>query len=364
MLSDGARNPRAGPRAAHHPAQHGDEDAEERDDDGGLRHVADELLVDDVERVGREVQRARGDADGGVADRERDGERAAADREADAGAEHGDAASAGDEDAETEEGERDDRQPAARGSSRRRSPCGSSRGCRPSPRMTTLSMVGISSAAPRPRSIRFCLTRSTTAPSWMPTPSSVRTTSPPPSEVETPTRARCAARVAVAHTSEKASDSTTRVTVVVTRLSSPFAAGASSSWSASAARGGRPRSAMPSNTLEVISWKSTWALIASIDSSMIIACTAGSSTSGASVATNASSSTSCTRAHAPTIETGTRIVGDDDAQRGEERAPPSAATARRGRDLVRSDRSAFGGLRSRRAVRRVRPAGRRCLARS
>ena len=65
---------------------------------------------------------------------------------------------------------------------------------------------------------------------------------------------------------------------------------------------------MPSKTFDVICWKSTWALIASIDSSMIIACTAGSSTSGASVATNASSSTSCTRAQAPTIETGTRIV--------------------------------------------------------
>jgi hypothetical protein len=65
---------------------------------------------------------------------------------------------------------------------------------------------------------------------------------------------------------------------------------------------------MPSKTRAVTSSKSTWAVIASIDSSMIIACTAGSSTRGARVATNASSSTSCTRAHAPTMDTGTRIA--------------------------------------------------------
>ena len=65
---------------------------------------------------------------------------------------------------------------------------------------------------------------------------------------------------------------------------------------------------MPSNTFAVIWSKSTCAVIASIDSSMIIDCTAGSSTSGARDATNASSSTSWIRAQALTIETGTRIV--------------------------------------------------------
>ena len=38
--------------------EHRDEDAEEREDERGLRHVADELLVDDVQRVGREVEHA------------------------------------------------------------------------------------------------------------------------------------------------------------------------------------------------------------------------------------------------------------------------------------------------------------------
>ena len=178
----------------------------------------------------------------------------------------------------------------------------------PSPMITTLSTVGMSSAAPRPRSTRFCLTRSTTAPSWMPTPSGVSTTRPPPSDVAAVVSARWAARVAVAQTSAKASDSTTRVTVWVTRLSRPSAAGACSRSSAWTARGGSPSPAMPSKTFAVIWLKSTSAVMADMVSSTISACTAGSSTRGARVLTNASSSTSCTRAHALTIETGTRIA--------------------------------------------------------
>ena len=54
-----ARKPCAGPRPAHHPAEDRDEDAEEREDERRLRHVADQLLVDDVERVGREVRARR-----------------------------------------------------------------------------------------------------------------------------------------------------------------------------------------------------------------------------------------------------------------------------------------------------------------
>ena len=156
--------------------------------------------------------------------------------------------------------------------------------------------------------MRFCLTRSTIAPSWMPTPSSVRTTSPPPSEVDTPTRARCAARVAVAHTSAKASDSTTRVTVVVTRLSSPFAAGASSSWSASAARGGSPRPAMPSNTsrgdlLEVDLGVDR--LHGLVDDHRLHRGVVHERRQRRDERVLVDS---CTRAHAPTIETGTRMA--------------------------------------------------------
>ncbi len=178
----------------------------------------------------------------------------------------------------------------------------------PSPRMITRSTVGISCARPTPSSERFVLTRSTMAPSWIPTPSSVRTTRPPPSDVAAVVSARCAARVVVAQTSEKASDSTTVVTVCDTRPRRPSAAGAWRRPSACAARGGRPRPAMPSNTLSVSASKSTCALIASTVSSMMRPCTAGSSTSGARVATKASSSTSWSRAQPVTIETGTRIV--------------------------------------------------------
>ncbi len=208
--------------------------------------------------------------------------------------------------------------------------------------MITLSTAGITCAAPTPRSMRFCLTFSTIVPSWMPTPSSERTTTPPPSEVAAAVSPRCAARVAVAQTSANASDSTTRVTVVVTRFSSPAAAGAASSPRASCARGGRSSWAMPSNTLEVSSWKSTLALIASMDSSMTSCCTAGSSASGAIVATKASSSTSWTRAQAETIERGTSSV-----------AITITSAERKARHLPGDRRCAGGTAASAGTVRRV-----------
>ena len=52
---------------------------------------------------------------------------------------------------------------------------------------------------------------------------------------------------------------------------------------------------------------STCSFTAVVTWSMTIACTSGSSTSGPKVETNWSGSTSSTRAHAPTTDTGTRI---------------------------------------------------------
>ncbi len=108
---DGAAQAACRRRPAGHPAQNRDEDTEERDDERGLLHVADQLFVDDVQRVGREAEHPRRDAHGGIADREHDGQGHAAEGESDARPEDGGATAAGDQDAEAEQRDRDDRQP-------------------------------------------------------------------------------------------------------------------------------------------------------------------------------------------------------------------------------------------------------------
>ena len=85
---------------------------------------------------------------------------------------------------------------------------------------------------------------------------------------------------------------------------SPWVAGASSSPSACSARGERSSSLMPSKRSEVSAGMSTCSSIAAVTWSPMYACTAGSSASGANVATNWSVSTSWIRAHAEITATG------------------------------------------------------------
>ena len=85
---------------------------------------------------------------------------------------------------------------------------------------------------------------------------------------------------------------------------SPWVAGASSNPSACSARGGRSSCLMPSKRSEVNVGMSTCSSIAAVTWSPMYDCTAGSSASGANVATNWSVSTSWRRAHAEITATG------------------------------------------------------------
>ncbi len=220
--------------------------------------------------------------------------------------------------------------------------------------MIVRSTDGMRRATPKPRSVSPDFTCSTIGPSSTPRPSSVSTTIPPPSDVAVVVTTRCAPRTAVVHVFAKASDSTMPVTAFCTRLRSPSAAGWRRRSSASAARRGRPRPATPSMTLPVICSKSAFCSIAAMVWSITSCWTEGSCASGPSIATKRSSSTSSARAHAATIETGTRTAATmmQRADRGARHQlrlgrPPLFATASVADDPVAATRRAFSASSSR-----------------
>ena len=212
------------------------------------------------------------------------------------------------------------------------------------------STTGMLAAKPTPCCSRRSFTASMTGPSCTETvPSPPIASAAFGSPCTAATKAWWLRVSAARQISAKAGDSTSRSTMPETSDCSPCVAGASSSPSACSARGGRSSCSRPSKRSEVSVGMSTCSSIAAVTWSPMYDCTAGSSASGANVATNWSVSTSWMPRPRRDHGDGCEQQGDDDEHDGGHGAPrrrlsrgggPAASVPSTGFAVTATDRNA------------------------